>query len=183
MSERYNEELNNNDETLEMWKDIIREIEIDEFSKDYDFLNTNLTIHLDFFNDIPTEHKKNVIEKFAFLVSAYVEHRTRPPLATEEKMHNKWMKKSTYNLLQRDLRTAKRFLQLAEKNNQSDDFIEKIKTMINHIEYILNLKRLSKTKIKSYLLKVNTDFNLKKTLEVKQLTDIIYDKENALPKK
>ena len=154
--------------TIEIWRNII-ENDLAPSLLDYNF--RQLEPYLDVFHDVPYEYKEDVLEKFHGLLFVYL--LDNRPLGVPT--HNKIMTKALYKDISKNNKIAKDFLALInrEKINTLKNMKIDIENFINENNKLLNSKAVTKIQIKAFLQKVNKNFNLKKSLELKQLTDII----------
>lgn len=132
------------------------------------YLPEQMTAYLNVFDDLPPENKREIIGKFAILLSFYFSDNEPKSYGT----HNKVISKELYKLLNKELKVYKSFVEVVEKNGKLDtDTLVKVKNLIDETEEIIATKAVTKTKIKDFLLKCNIEFNLKKTHQIKELID------------
>ncbi len=139
--------------------------------------DSRLEPYFDFFDDIqPKNKREETISAFSALLFFYKLNKNSPK---DIPMHNKVMPKQVYNKLNKEIKTIEDFLKIVELDDFSgfeilkNDVTIQALRLIDKNKRLLNSEVMTKTKMKNYLISINTKYNLKKSLEAKLLIDKI----------
>jgi hypothetical protein len=170
--------MNKENEVLIIWESIIKNMPLSDGYK-YDF--DKLIPYLVVFYDVPQEFKEEAIYKFYSLLHFFIHENNkkyyvydRHPIAFN---YSRVISDELYKKVKKELKIAEAFLEMVTQDKKhlecSDRTIIDIKNVIKSCRGITEVKAVTKTQIKTYLLKMNKHFNLKKTYQIKELIDNI----------
>lgn len=168
------------DETIRLWKYIVKfnqspnpagvlKYDLSKLNLVYDF--DKLEPYLDVFDDVPNEYKLDALEKFFGLLFVYLIDNRQMDIP----MANKIVSKELYDQNAKDIKVVEDFLSLLEREkvHNIQPMKQELEKLVNGYKTVVEAKAVTKLQIKNLLLRMNKQFNLKKSFAIKQLTDII----------